>query len=245
MLNWQNLASLQDIWRYSKINVTSIRQDEDGMTSQLFRLLLRQQLESASDRVLLRVFTSGRESDLKELTGAELCARSVELARCYCQTPPAGVVLLLLPHSIELFLLHLGLLLIGRLPAVLAWPTNRIDPEKYQRNILHQLRNLPAAQLLTLPRLARNLKPGMPFRVTECPINECERIESLFSVVLDVARVEKQNSRDVEAPRLKRRCFCIFSGGTTGDQKCVVVTAPMLVNQLDMTEQSSAIRSRR
>jgi fatty-acyl-CoA synthase len=203
------------------------------MTSGLFRTLLRRRLESASDRVLLRILVSGRENDLVELTGPELCAKSIELARRYCQAPPSGVVLLLLPHSTELFLLYLGLLLIGRLPAILAWPTNRIDPEKYQHNILHQLRNLPAAQLLTLPRLARNLDPGMPFIVTECPIKECERFESLFSMVPNVARVEKQDSYHVEAAAPEEALFLQFSGGTTGNQKCVVVTAPMLVNQLN------------
>ena len=203
------------------------------MTSDVFRSLLRQRLESASDRVLLRVLVSRREEDLVELTGPELCARSIELAQSYCQAPPSGVVLLLLPHSAELFLLHLGLLLIGRLPAILPWPTNRIDPEKYQHNIIHQLRSLPAAQLLTLPRLARNLDPGMPFTVTECPINEYQRFESLFSMALNVTRVEKQNSYRVEAGAPEEALFLQFSGGTTGNQKCVVVTAPMLVSQLD------------
>jgi fatty-acyl-CoA synthase len=203
------------------------------MTSDLFRTLLRQRLESASDRVLLRVLVSRREKDLVELTGPELCARSIELAQSYCQATPSGVVLLLLPHSAELFLLHVGLVLIGRLPAILAWPTNRIDPEKYQRNIMHQLRSLPAAQLLTLPRLTRNLDPGMPFTVTECPINEYERFESLFSMALNVTRVKKQISYHVEAGAPEEALFLQFSGGTTGNQKCVVVTAPMLVSQLD------------
>jgi len=203
------------------------------ITSGQFRSHLRRRLESASDRVLLRVLVSGRESDLVEFTGSELCARSIELARSYCQAPPSGVVLLLLPHSAELFLLHLGLLLIGRLPAILPYPTNRIDPEKYQHNIMHQLRSLPAAQLLTLPRLARNLDPGLPFIVTECPIHEFERFESVFSIDLDVPRVEKQNSHRFEAGAPEDALFLQFSGGTTGDQKCVVVTAPMLVKQLE------------
>lgn len=203
------------------------------MTADQFRTLLRQRLESVPDRVLLRVLFSGRENDFVELTGVGLLARSVELARNYCQAPQSGVVLLLLPHSIELFLLHLGLILVGRLPAILAWPTNRIDPEKYQRNLLHQLRSLPAAQLLTLPRLARNLDPGMPFTVTECPIKECERFESLFSVDLTVPRVETKQPPRVEADVPEEALFLQFSGGTTGNQKSVVVTAPMLVSQLD------------
>jgi fatty-acyl-CoA synthase len=204
-----------------------------SMEVSLFRTLLRQRLESASDQVLLRVLGSGRESDVVELRGPELCARSIEVAQNYCQAPHSGVVLLLLPHSTELFLLHLGLLLIGRLPAILAWPTNRIDPEKYQRNILHQLGSLPAAQLLTLPRLARNLDPGMKFIVTACPIRQYERFESGFSINLDVPRVEKQDSYHFEGSAPEDAVFLQFSGGTTGNQRCVVVTTSMLVNQLD------------
>jgi fatty-acyl-CoA synthase len=217
---------------------TSVLVSKSPMTSELFRTILRWRLESASYRILLRVLASGRDSDLVEFTGPELCAKSIELARRYCQAPPSGVVLLLLPHSPELFLLHLGLLLIGRLPAILPWPTNRIDPEKYQRNIMHQLRSLPAAQLLTLPGLARNLDPGMPFTVTECPIHECERFESLFSVDVNAPRVEKQNSDHVDVGAPEEALFLQFSGGTTGGQKCVVVTAPMLVNHLDRLREA-------
>ena len=140
-------------------------------------------------------------------------------------------MLLLLPHSAELFLLHLGLILTDRLPAILAWPTSRIDPGKYQRNLVHQLRNLPAAQLLTLPKLAQNLDPGVPFTVTGCPIHQYEKFESLFSAKLHFAPVEKKSASKNGAP--DDALFLQFSGGTTGDQKCVIVTAPMLVNQLE------------
>lgn len=208
-------------------------QPEFPITSNGFRTLIRRQLQSAADRVLLRVLSSGRESDLVELTGTELCKRSIEIAQKYCDAPPSGVVLLLLPHSAELFLLHLGLLLTGRLPAILAWPTNRVDPEKYQRNILHQIESLPAAQLLTLPRIAKNLEPGVPYSVTACPIHEYERSESAFSIDLDVAPVPKQSSYRPDPAMPDGALFLQFSGGTTGNQKCVVVTAPMLVNQLN------------
>lgn len=198
-----------------------------------FRSLIRRQLEAAYDQVLLRVLLSGRDSDLVELTGPELCRRSIEIAENYCEAPPSGVVLLLLPHSAELFLLHLGLLLTGRLPAILAWPTNRVDSEKYQRNVLHQIESLPAAQLITLPRIAKNLDPGVPYPVTACPIRECERFESAFSIDLGVAPVPKQSSYQPDPGMPDDVLFLQFSGGTTGNQKCVVVTAPMLVNQLN------------
>ncbi len=202
------------------------------ITSREFRTFVRRRLKTASDRVLLRILIAGREGDLVELSGPELCARSIELARNYCQAPQSTVVLLLLPHSAELFLLYLGLLLEGRLPAILAWPTNRVDPEKYQRNILHQIRSLPAGQLITLPRLAKNLDAGVPYTTTACRIHEFERFESSFSMHLDVPHVEKQKTHYVEPGVPEDALFLQFSGGTTGNQKCVVVTAPMLVQQL-------------
>ena len=201
--------------------------------SDLFRELLRQRLESCSDQTLLRVLPWGDKNRIVELTGAEFRAASIELAENYCCAPSKGVVLLLLPHSVELFLLHLGLISLGRLPAVLPWPTSRVDPEKYQRNLLHQLKDLPAAQLITLPKLARSIEPGLRFAVTACPINDYRRFESKFLVDLDATKLEKQRSARNDPGLPEDALFLQFSGGTTGDQKCVVVTASMLAHQLE------------
>jgi len=97
---------------------------------------------------------------------------------------------------------------------------------------VHQLRNLPAAQLLTLPALAKNLDLGVPFAVTGCPISGYREYESLFSVQLDIAPVDKRVSLQSGTDPPNDALFLQFSGGTTGDQKCVVVSASMLVNQL-------------
>ena len=126
------------------------------MTSALFRTLLRQRLESVLRSNLTAGKAFGKRKPIEEFSGSTLCQRSLELAQKYCEAPPSGVVLLLLPHSLELFLLQLGLVLLGRVPAVLAWPTNRIDPEKYQRNILHQLQNLPAATVERYPEFTKS-----------------------------------------------------------------------------------------
>ena len=182
------------------------------MTADSFRARLHQQLQAASSRVLLRVVANGKGT-LTELTGSQLLARSLDLAERYCAAPPSGVVLLLLPHSVELFLLHIGLILRGRLPAILAWPTDRVDPGKYQRNILQQLRNLPAAQLITLPKLARSLDPGITYRVTECPIVDFERLEKSFCVELGIDRVEKQAPDGPAEDTPENALFLQFSGG--------------------------------
>jgi fatty-acyl-CoA synthase len=203
------------------------------MQSNHFRTLLRERLIGASGRPQLRVLVSRDTDGMRELSGPDLLAKSIEISERHCQASPGSVVLLLLPHSEELFLLHLGLVLTGRLPAILPWPTNRVEPRKYQRNLAHQLRNLPAAQLLTLPRLAQNLDPGLPFRVTGCSIRDCETFEALFSTKLEFARVTKHEH--VPESRIPEDAlFLQFSGGTTGEQKCIVVTATMLANQLEV-----------
>lgn len=202
------------------------------MTANQFRFLLRQRLVLFSEKVLLRVKPSSDQNELVELTGAELAQRSVQLADRYCKAPPAGVVLILLPHSVELFLLHLGLILNGRLPAILPWPTNRIDPEKYQRNIVHQLSNLPAAQLITAPSLGQALRPDLSFVVTECPLAaRLDSFEMFLPAKPESPSPDQVPSSHADAPN--DALFLQFSGGTTGEQKCVVVTAAMLVNQLD------------
>jgi acyl-CoA synthetase (AMP-forming)/AMP-acid ligase II len=202
------------------------------MISENFRTTLSQSLKSAGKRVLLRVQPSGRKNDYAELTGPQLLARSVELATRFCDAPKFSVVLLLLPHSLELFLIHLGLVLSERLPAILAWPTNRVDPQKYLENVTHQLRSLPAAQLLTLPRLAKSLDPALPYGVTEIAVQDSERYGKHFAIELALPRVEKRMVLSPAPDTPEDALFLQFSGGTTGAQKCVVVTAPMLLSQL-------------
>jgi acyl-CoA synthetase (AMP-forming)/AMP-acid ligase II len=198
------------------------------MTSAEFRKYLREHLTQHGNRTLLRIVSAGKAVDL---TGAEISERSVELARRCQDGPQGGVVLLLLPHSAELFLLHLGLILEGRIPAILAWPTSRVDPAKYQRNLLHQLRNLPASALITLPRLAQNIERVLPYRVTACPISAAAAFEKTFVIPPDIEALADSGEHPTAQPAPEGSTFLQFSGGTTGSQKAVLVTAAMLMAQ--------------
>jgi acyl-CoA synthetase (AMP-forming)/AMP-acid ligase II len=200
--------------------------------AQSFREQLLSRFEQNRNRVLLRILLSPG-ADPVELTGAEILSRAPELARRYTAAVESSVVLLLLPHSVELFLLHFGLILEGRLPAILAWPTSRIDPEKYQRNLLHQLRHLPAHQLITLPRLAANLAGGLHFPVTGCPIENARQLEESFRIPLPLEVPEGEPARPRSGDTPSDAIFLQFSGGTTGAQKAVAVTASLLTAQLE------------
>jgi acyl-CoA synthetase (AMP-forming)/AMP-acid ligase II len=200
--------------------------------AQSFRELLLSRLQQNRDRVLLRILLSPGAAPV-ELTGADILSRAPEMARRYQAAAESSVVLLLLPHSVELFLLHFGLILEGRLPAILAWPTNRIDPEKYQRNLLHQLRHLPAHQLITLPRLATNLAGGLHFPVTECRVENVRQLEESFRIPLPLEVPEGEPARPRAGDTPADAIFLQFSGGTTGAQKAVAVTASLLAAQLE------------
>jgi len=207
------------------------------MTSDVFRSYLREYLEQHRNRTLLRIVIAG---EIVALTGAEILQRSVELARRYQNAPQGGVVMLLLPHSVELFLLHLGLILDGRIPAILPWPTNRVDPAKYQRNLLHQLHNLPASQLITLPRLAENVEPALSYRVTACPIQNAASFERAFASRTEIEASPAAENRAASPAAPEGSLFLQFSGGTTGAQKAVLVTAAMLMAQLGRLRESLA-----
>jgi fatty-acyl-CoA synthase len=195
-----------------------------------FQHELRRRLENSDNRTLLRILLSPG-ADPVELTGSQLVAQSVAAAERYSRAPERSVVLLLLPHSVELFLLHIGLVLTGRVPAILAWPTGRVDPRKYQRNLWHQLRNLPAAELLTMPLLARNLAPALPYAVAPVEDTAGRNLDKIFEQ-LPIEAAPESPAVTVRPEVPEDALFLQFSGGTTGAQKCVVVTGAMLETQL-------------
>jgi fatty-acyl-CoA synthase len=216
---------------------------EPLMNASDFRNELRRILRQNHSRVLLRIVSGPGFTNPLELTGSDILERAEALAELYTKAAPSQTVLLLLPHSPELFLLHFGLILKGCLPGILAWPTSRIDPEKYQRNLGHQLRHLPAHELITLPRLAGNLAPSLPFAVTPCPIENAPYFEKSLAVAIDLPPAD--DVPRAAAPELPADAlFLQFSGGTTGAQKAVVVTAPMHVAQMSRLRQALSFTDR-
>ena len=184
----------------------------------------------SADRPILRIVASPGAAQVNEYTGADLVTAANALVADQLLTEDSKVVLLLLPHSPELFLLHLGLVLNGKVPAILPWPTTRVDAEKYQRNLLYQLSSLPAHHLITLPRLGENLRPGLPYPASGCSIARAAQFERVFT---ERFYAEACTYKDVPHPELPSdTLFLQFSGGTTGTQKCVVVTEATLEAQL-------------
>ena len=91
-----------------------------------FDMPLIELLRQASDRVLLRVVDSPGARVVHQFTGKDLL-ESQATARLQPIAKDSRIVLLLLPHCPELFLLQIGLTLSGKVPAILPWPTTQVD----------------------------------------------------------------------------------------------------------------------
>ena len=192
-------------------------------------------LERHANDVLLHIVVT--DGNPVALTGGDILRESQRLAQL--SSASAGqVVLLLLPHSVELFLLHIGLILTGRVPAILPWPTSRVDPEKYQRNLLHQFRNLPAEELITIPKLAANLDSALPYRAVGCAMEGIERWEQAFSIPLALSEEGCAKPSGVQFQDSGEALFLQFSGGTTGSQKAVAITSSILIRQLERLREA-------
>ena len=200
------------------------------MKAEQFRSELRKRLQHHADNVLLNIFVSGGQ--LKGLKGKEILRESERMAQL-STAPPGTVVLLLLPHSVELFLLHIGLILTGRIPAILPWPTSRVDTEKFQTNLLHQFRNLPADELITVPELVSNLGVRLPYRVVACTLERDGQRKGGFEIALPISEAGYAKATRTKFQDSGDALFLQFSGGTTGSQKAVVITASILSRQLE------------
>jgi fatty-acyl-CoA synthase len=201
-----------------------------------FCLQLRERLHRNTSRVLLRVAIAPDFEHPIELTGQQILEKAEALASSISFAKERSVVLILLPHALELFLLQLGLVLKGHLPAILPWPTNRIDAEKYQRNLLHQLSHLPADHLITSPSLCENLAATLPYAASAVPV-QYERVFTKIPPISDLDRSvaaigAKHHAAFTDGVPGDDALFLQFSGGTTGAQKAIVVTAQMLSEQL-------------
>ena len=213
--------------------------DESSLTShQDFCTQLREQLLANKDKVLLRVISAPHFDQPSEFAGATFLARAEELVSSLPLPKERSVILLLLPHSPELFLLQVALVLRGHVPAILAWPTSRIDADKYQRNLVHQLSNLPADLLVTLPRLLENLGGNLPYPAVSLTLKDGATYEKLFPAGQVSERLEHREFSGRNTRPSADTLFLQFSGGTTGAQKAIVVTASMMSRQFEQLRQA-------
>ena len=109
-------------------------------------LLARARLEP--DRVFVRcVLPDGERS----LTYRELIERGSGIASGLraAGVPPRAIVLLVLPHSTDLYAAFFGAVVAGLVPSVLAVPSFKLDPVRYREELQALAAHIEAAALVT------------------------------------------------------------------------------------------------
>ena len=145
-------------------------------------------------------------------------------------------IALLIPPSERLITTFLGCMYMGLVPSILAWPTARVDPGKYQRNLTGIMRGLAADWLVTQDLAAETL--GTAVGTTKVLLTE--RLMTTTASPISPALLEEGTA------------FIQFSGGTTGTQKSVPVSHALLhraltnyAASLDLRDDDHLISSRR
>lgn len=138
-------------------------------------------------------------------------------------------VILLLPHGIELVAAFVGVMMLGGVPAILPYPTSKVEPNKYASGLAGVSANIKARFVVVDESFPPHL---LNFIATECTqVLRGFDGQSISSSGLSVdARI---GSSDV--------AFLQHSSGTTGQQKGVAISHAAILNQLRNVQHSLEI----
>jgi acyl-CoA synthetase (AMP-forming)/AMP-acid ligase II len=177
-------------------------------------------LAKCGDRVAAR-FRIGKSEHHSELTFRDLhrvvAARAASLEDAGCRSGER--VALLMPHAEPLVTTFFSALYAGLVPSIVAWPTSRMDPDKYRRNVDAVVANLKADWLVTEAAAAQQLGSHL---------GQTKVIEST-----KVSDDHAHGGTERPSPSGSGPLFIQFSGGTTGTQKSVPISANLLTSQLN------------
>lgn len=179
------------------------------------------------DRIALRLRV-GPTSDHRDLTFKELRAQVQASASALLASgcKPGDRIALLMPHSERLITLFFGALYAGFVPAILAWPTAKMDAEKYRRNVTGVVEGLSADWLVTDADTSAKLGAA---------IGRARVIDP------EATHASPTTVAAAPAPRREGTAFIQFSGGTTGTQKSVAISYERLRHQFKAYGQVLAL----
>ena len=99
-----------------------------------FSKLLLEQAKKKPEKEILNILLDGKYSHLnyrKLLEGAYRYAASLKKA----QVGSGEVVILILPHGIDLIFAYFGAILNGNIPSIMPYLTEKLIPEKYRKDL--------------------------------------------------------------------------------------------------------------
>jgi fatty-acyl-CoA synthase len=160
----------------------------------------------------IRTVDFGEFIRLAKLHAAELQAQGVQRG---------DPTILILPQGIDLMVAFAGAMLLGAVPAVLAYPNFKVDPRKYVSGLVGVSQNLNARVVVVDPAFPTELRNSIMVDQNATVSTFC-RSSSATNSSTQVIMCEPQ---DV--------AFIQHSAGTTGLQKGVALSHRAVLTQLD------------
>jgi acyl-CoA synthetase (AMP-forming)/AMP-acid ligase II len=137
-----------------------------------------------------------------------------------------GSIVIILKHSLDLYAAFVGALLHGGVPAMFAFPSNKVSEREYFATLVELLGNAGAQLLVTSEDLAGRLRA--PAAAVQ-DLHICTR-ESLRSCEIDQMSLAEHSRGVASADDV---AFLQYSSGTTGLKKGVAISHRALLWQVD------------
>jgi fatty-acyl-CoA synthase len=182
------------------------------------------------ERVYVRCVDAGGASET--VTYRRLVERGSQLAAAMAAagSPPGALVVVILPHSPDLYCALFGAILGGRVPTLLAVPSFKIDPAYHARELEALAVHLGASVLVTDSGTAAQLDLTGP-ALSRARVLLVDRIAPAPAAVPDV-RVGADDLAVLQ-----------HSSGSTGLKKGVALTHRAVLHQIDAYAAALGLRS--
>lgn len=188
--------------------------------------VLAQQLESTPDRIAVVLVTRSGE---RHMTVRQLLTGAWGYCELYRQSgvKPGEVVVNLLPPGADLLFAFLGGILLGAVPSILPFPTEKLDPIRYRENLISLMQVTHPAALVAEPGLASELRSNL------APDPALRAI--LGHVGEDRAGAGSAAPEDWQGLTQSPEALAVLqhSSGTTGLQKGVALSHSSILNQVN------------
>jgi fatty-acyl-CoA synthase len=133
-------------------------------------------------------------------------------------------VIVVLPHSLDVYAAYIGALLGGLVPAMFAFPSPKFSEREYFRNVGTLISTAGSGMLVTYPELAAKLE-----RRERTALGSAQ----LVTPAMLPAGETSAERAPATAPRPEDPAFVQYSSGTTGMKKGVAVSHRALLWQID------------
>jgi fatty-acyl-CoA synthase len=186
---------------------------------------LRQQAAISPSRVALVLQHADQED--AAVTFDDLLHGAQSYADAYRRNSiePGEVVILILQHGHQLVFAFWGAILLGAVPSIMPFLTEKLSPEQYRSDLAALMRVTRAAAVVTYPAFEAEIRAALGTNASV----RCILAEGLAEILAhsgqETAEIGGTNEDDIALVQ--------HSSGTTGLQKGVALSHRSIVNQLD------------